>query len=887
MVAHERRPLQPEPGKMAMPLTPGSALRPLSAPLSRARTLGPPPEASATLPRIPGPGPWMPRSIVQLPRHLPGQLPGQRPRPQSAHADSETDLGLTGSRPLSAYAESEGGAHPDAANEDGMWMEASQPNGVEGQPPRQGRGRTRRPPPRHADYSRDGSPEGLDRDDDLQHQRPATQRGRPLSGLMLQQAARPPHPGLQAWGSAGLDGGPGQAPLQSDMSLGRTPSVEPPKRGLQPLGGRPVFGKSLRPFTATGPGHPGVNGHSATFSLAGSRPLSSSDPPSAQHSPPGRIPLGLPMSATPQSAGPGLPVGFYNHHSINKRAAQLQLRGARVPLATQQPLPGTQLSPDSFPGSTAHDLDAASALASISNSTSSFDPYPAGNAGPFRGGPRSHKPVGDLTIVGSPVKRQRTDGPPSVSRAVDWRPSPVKEKAGKDQLPIQTPSPFAPAPVRNEPGSIPAQEGLPPASSGNDVQPASPVDHAELRADSQPAAHEGVASELPVSASQAPPKRLGHCASSSFRFWAAPNSQPHSAPTSQPAVFQPVDPALQEHSEPLAPSGLGLAPGAALQAGAANHRMNEHPKEALQTKQADSEVQAKLLAAGGSHPEHAAPADLNDSDASETSHSEPGLEPWSRPADGQAGPQPFATQRPSKRQRKGLLAPKSAQPRIKDHVLDPSVDAELEPTRFPSLDGIAFKEAGMEPLGAAAVEAEADGNLLQGAHDASASSPDGHFNRLGAILTCLKKPHLLHQQPGRSAAQAAPGANVSNHKMTGPSIPGLTQAVADLTAAQGVAPASNAGQNAAAADPAAFASSPVAVVDDEAPASAAMQMVTESAAMPHGQAGLVPDPVPRRRSRPPAEVSAGDVSPKDTSLLAFFAAAAQQEGAEVIFQHFN
>ncbi|KAK9818560.1 hypothetical protein WJX74_009375 [Apatococcus lobatus] len=863
-------PLQPEPGKMAMPPTPGSALRPLSAPLSRARTLGPPPEASATLPRIPGPGPWMPQSIVQLPRHLSSQLPGQLPQSPGEQAGSASDPAPAGSRPLSAYAESEG-VNPDPPNQDSEWAERQQPHVHEEQQPRQARGRARRPPSRHADYSRDGSPDETP-DRGTQQQRPSTQRGR-----SMQQAMRPLQPTPLAWGSHGPD--TGQAMAQIDIPLGQAPSIDPPRRGLQPLGGRPVFGKSLRPFTAPAPGHLGMNGRSSDLALASSAPLSSELPSSAQQSPANRNPLGMPISATPQSAGPGLQVGSDNYQG-KAGGPQLQLKGASVfPHANRQQAPPAwkQDAHESFPGSTANDLDAASALASISNSTSSFDPYPAGKPASFRNAAGLHKPVGDLTIVGCPVKRQRIDAFPSVSRAVDWRPSPPK--ASNDQPPAQTPLPFAPSQVRDGEGSQPVHDNPQPAASTEMPTGSAPGDSAGVKphADSQLGTHhKGLASEPP----QAATHRLGHCASSSFRFWASHAAQPQPAHIPQPATSQLTQASLPGNPLLHAESLVGLS-DSAVQPGNAGHAMSHHPAGPLHSSKGGADAPTKGMANDHAEPEHEAAADLNDSDASETSHSEPGLEPWSRPAAGQAGPQPFATQRPSKRQRSSSLALHKAQPLTKDNNVDIPA-AGQESTSDVSLGGNAPGVPDAAIPRAAGAEAEADLQLLQRAHDASVSTPDGQLNRLEAILTCLNKPHLLHQphvdQHSLPIGSSEPSSTPASNPSSWVAVPTFAQTVTSFNPAAEVPPARGAPQAAAAALPAGAS----AAAEEAASRLSSMQMATEQAAIPISQAGLLHDPVPRprRRSRPSAEVSAGDVSPKDTSLLAFFAAAAQQEGVE-------
>ena len=321
--------------------------------------------------------------------------------------------------------------------------------------------------------------------------------------------------------------------------------------------------------------------------------------------------------------------------------------------------------------------------------------------------------------------------------------------------------------------------------------------------------------------------------------------------------------------------------------------MSHHPAGPLQSSKGGAGAPAKTMTSNDAQPEQAAPAETNDSDASETSHSEPGLEPWSRPAAGQAGPQPFATQRPSKRQRSGSLGPHSTQPSVRDDKLGTSAGGLVESAKDIILNGTARGAAAdLEARGGADAEAQADQLLLQRTHDASACTPDGQLNRLEAILTCLKKPHLLHQPQadsasvpqGRTITDAAPGLRPS----AGITAADLAHAVARIRPASEVPPASGAPQAAASALAPAGASVPGADADAEGPVSD-MQVAAESAAMDDRRARLVPDGVPRpgRRSRPPPEVSAGDVSPKDTSLLAFFAAAAQQEGAEVRLKLLN
>ncbi len=815
----------------------------------------------------------------------------------------------------------------------------------------------------------------------------------------MQQAMRQPQPAAAEWGTSlqRLDAGRSLAhAAQAPRPLQPT---DIPRRGLEPLGGRPVFSKASRPgllgrFSQERFANVGQD-EAPHFTMGSFNPHEPSL--GYRHASRGGI---APTPETPQSAEAPLGIGADAPRGRHG-PPNLHLRGSSVFARGDQPL--------NSPTALESDLQAATALTSIGKGVDNFPPWgtdvptrarrvsrPEGlDSHSTQGVSRqnemepnphspsrleapesdSHMPDADLTIVGSPLKRRRADEAPSASRivdhALDWHPlrapqlsvdasrlassakdapetlkgtppdddNPDHEHRDGFRAPSQGPDPE----LNQKPGKL---------DSGAIFKPEAQRCQAGMRPDQDPMTQEAEDLDAPHQ------HRLGHCASSSFRYWADENAanpsglhksaaasdppaghDPHAAPESSkapPARSCPADSQVDHHANRPDHGSLQNSPGQAVQGppGGPVHL-------------------GKNTAGQPGHAADAIPGDLNDSDASETSHSEPGLEQtlWTQcTASLQApGPQPFTTEPPAKRHRSGSLPGELPLP----HSLTATAVAASpgSPDQNPTANALAEVAAAAELRQPLEGFSEADHQLVAQALDDSNSTPTGQLSRLEAILACLKKRHL-REQPFRGSAPSSQATSAP-----GPSSVALSNAQQPHTAPHASAgPSGNpatqqppageriAGQHAAAIGPPESIglqiplslmgpSLPLAPAlpsnkAGEASGSGAFHVLrskaeeasgSEAAHVPHSKPKEIsasrgiddpssrpggdseitqPDeseatrPVHRRPSsaavsRPTAGVvPPADVSPNETSLLAYFAAAAQQqEGAEVSSAH--
>ena len=673
-------------------------------------------------------------------------------------------------------------------------------------------------------------------------------------------------------------------------------------------------------------------------------------------------------SDTPQSAGPLLGV-----------ASDIPKPGRMRPTFSHAKGGMGFAHADSSPASPPawhSDIEAASALASIGKGAGSFAPHTADIAMRPRLVPSPHDSMDDLRIVGSSLKRRRTEGPPSSSRAVDWQPSLAPHTSAPATMqPLPGPG-FLKA---TDIGSSPVKPSVPePNDPGldllvdTDAKDASPLEP-ESENIFRPAAQRGKPGN-PAEGPRADPShsqhRLGHCASSSFRFWAAPTPEQQEqqdpsrtlpADSSQPANIGPQPPPSATHRSgmnQLTPIDEDL-PDPTLSAGEPPPYI---PSPGLPKS-------AEELAEGLDKPATLA-ADVNDSDASETSHSDPGPEQglWAQgaPSVHASGPQSIPPQPPAEQQLAGPAHQQSGQgpARPDPSCSHPSAAADA-PAAVPNQQGSmpqVSKQAEQGIAGPAPAAdtpaqtppediSEADQKLLARALDDSDNSTAGQLSRLEAILGCLRNQHLRHpsfkgfplpdpalaltsepiasflQQAGKlplsaSAHEMAPVSSTADRTEN----PQHTSSMEHLGVARGApTPHASAAQlhTPALSKPAAAASDQherqdisrpsrhSGIADAAGPAdrhgAANLQSKQKGAAKEErapdaGKSGAGVDGAANLHvnlqgpqadghaatlesaaaARPRGEgVTPADVSPNETSLLAYFAAAAQQEGAEV------